>query len=150
MHNTTPEISLKQALSLTFGVELPIKGGKGTNIENAIIIERTSPLNDYVSIEHQVLKYLGVARRLISWNIIKQQLLVHNNRTYDIFELNVIPSQNKECAVQTEYFYFDITACFGPEKETQEDMDRKFTEMKLFVDVLNQAIDKSQVIKTNK
>jgi len=142
MNNSTPEISLKQALFLTFGEELPIKGGKGINIENAIIIERTSPMNDYVSIEHQILKYLGIARRLITWNIVKQQLLVQNDRTYDIFELNVITDQNEQWVAQTEYFYFDITECFGPEKEISEDVEKKFAEMKLFVDKLNEAIDK--------
>jgi hypothetical protein len=142
MNNTTPEISLKQALFLTFGEELPIKGGKGINMENAIIIERTSPMNDYVSIEHQILKYLGIARRLITWNIVKQQLLVQNDRTYDIFELNVITDQNEQWVAQTEYFYFDITECFGPEKEISEDVEKKFAEMKLFVDKLNDAIDK--------
>jgi hypothetical protein len=142
MNNTTPEISLKQALFLTFGEELPIKGGKGINMESAIIIDRTAPLNDYVSIEHQTLKYLGIARRLITWNIVKQQLLVQNNRTYDIFELNVITDQNEQWITQTEYFYFDITECFGPEKEISEDVEKKFAEMKLFVDKLNEAIDK--------
>jgi len=142
MNNTTPEISLKQALFLTFGEELPIKGGKGINMENAIIIERTSPMNDYVSIEHQILKYLGIARRLITWNIVMQQLLVQNDRTYDIFELNVISDQNEQWVAQTEYFYFDITECFGPEKEISEDVEKKFAEMKLFVDKLNEAIDK--------
>jgi hypothetical protein len=142
MNNTTPEISLKQALFLTFGEELPIKGGKGINMESAIIIERTAPLNDYVSIEHQTLKYLGIARGLITWNIVKQQLLVQNNRTYDIFELNVITDQNEQWLAQTEYFYFDITECFGPEKEISEDVEKKFAEMKLFVDKLNEAIDK--------
>ena len=142
MNNSTPEISLKQALFLTFGEELPIKGGKGINMENAIIIERTSPLNDYVSIEHQTLKYLGIARRLISWNIVKQQLLIQNNRTYDIFELNVITDQNDQWVAQTEYFYFDITDCTGPEKEISEDVEKKFAEMKLFVDKLNEAIEK--------
>ena len=142
MNNTNPEISLKQALFLTFGEELPIKGGKGINMESAIIIERTAPLNDYVSIEHQTLKYLGIARRLITWNIVKQQLLVQNNRTYDIFELNVITDQNNQWIAQTEYFYFDITACFGPEKQIPEDVEKKFAEMKLFVDKLNEAIEK--------
>jgi hypothetical protein len=142
MDNTTPEISLKQALFLTFGEELPIKGGKGINMESAIIIDRTAPLNDYVSIEHQILKYLGIARRLITWNIVKQQLLVQNDRTYDIFELNVITDQNEQWVAQTEYFYFDITECFGPEKEISEDVEKKFAEMKLFVDKLNEAIDK--------
>jgi hypothetical protein len=142
MNNATPEISLKQALFLTFGEELPIKGGKGINFETAIIIERTSPLNDYVSIEHQTLKYLGIARRLINWNIVKQQLLFQNNRTFDVFELHVLINQNDQQVTQTEYFYFDITECFGPEKETQQDIDKKIAEMKLFVDKLNEAIDK--------
>ena len=144
MNNKNSEISLKQALFLTFGEELPIKGGKGINIESSIIIERTSPLNDYVSIEHLTLKYLGIARRLITWNIVKQQLLIQNNRTYDIFELNVITDQNDQWIAQTEYFYFDITECFGPEKESQEDINKKLAEMKLYIDKLNEAIEKNK------
>jgi len=50
--------------------------------------------------------------------------------------------QNGILVQQTENHYFDITECFGPEKEISEDVEKKFAEMKLFVDKLNEAIDK--------
>lgn len=146
MNNNNPPITLKQALFLSFGVDLPIRGGKGIDKESAIIIEHTYPLNDYVSTEYLVLKYLRIARGLISWNIVKQQLIVENAKTYDVIEVNVVINQNGELLTQTEYFYFDITECFGPENESQESVDKNFAEMKLYVDKLLEAIvnDKAQ------
>ena len=59
----------REIIKTQFGVDLPISGGIGNSIENAVVIERT-PLNDYVSVEHQVLKYIALVRELLDWKII--------------------------------------------------------------------------------
>jgi hypothetical protein len=49
-------------------------------------------------------------------------------------------NQNGKLVQQTENHYFDINECFGPEKETQSDEDKKLADMKLFLDKMNEAI----------
>ncbi len=43
----------REIIKTQFGVDLPISGGIGNSIDNAVVIERTL-LNDYVSVENQV------------------------------------------------------------------------------------------------
>ncbi len=142
MNNQSPMPSIKEIIFQAFGVTLPIRGGMGNSMENAVIIERSLPFNDYVSIEHEVLNFIAKGRELHSWKKIKQQLLFENGKTYDKLEVNVVINQNGKLFQQTENHYFDITECFGPEKETQSDEDKKLAEMKFFLDKMNEAIDK--------
>jgi len=142
MNNQTQQPSLKEIIFEVFGVNLPIKGGMGNSLENAVIIERTFPMNDYVSTAHEVVNFIAKGRALHSWSTVKQQLLFENEKVYDKLDINVVMNQNGNLFQQTENYYFDITDCFGPEKEISEDVEKKFAEMKLFVDKLNEAIDK--------
>lgn len=113
----------------------------GDSMENAVIIERTMPFNDYVSIENEVVDFIAKGRELHSWNKIKQQLLFENGKTYDNLEVNVVMNQDGKLFQQTENYFFDISECFGSEKEIQSEEDKKLAEMKLFLDKLNEAID---------
>ena len=141
MNHQTPIPSLKEIIFQVFGVTLPIKGGMGDSMENAVIIERTLPFNDYVSIENEVVDFIAKGRELHSWNKIKQQLLFENGKTYDKLEVNVLMNQDGKLFQQTENYFFDITECFGPEKESQSDEDKKLAEMKLFLDKMSEAIE---------
>ena len=125
MNHQTPIPSLKEIIFQVFGVTLPIKGGMGDSMENAVIIERTLPFNDYVSIENEVVDFIAKGRELHSWNKIKQQLLFENGKTYDKLEVNVLMNQDGKLFQQTENYFFDITECFGPEKEIQSEEDKK-------------------------
>ena len=142
MNNQSPMPSIKEIIFQAFGVTLPIRGGMGNSMENAVIIERSLPFNDYVTIEHEVLNFIAKGRDLHSWKKVGQQLLFENGKTYDKLEVNVVINQNGKLFQQTENHYFDITECFGTEKETQTDEDKKLAEMKLFLDKMNEAIDK--------
>ena len=141
MNHQTPIPSLKEIIFQIFGVTLPIKGGMGDSMENAVIIERTLPFNDYVSIENEVVDFIAKGRELHSWNKIKQQLLFENGKTYDKLEVKLVMNQAGKLFQQTENYFFDISECFGPEKEIQSEEDKKLAEMKLFLDKLNEAID---------
>ena len=68
MNNQSPMPSIKEIIFQAFGVTLPIRGGMGNSMENAVIIERSLPFNDYVSIEHEVLNFITKGRDLHSWN----------------------------------------------------------------------------------
>ena len=141
MNHQVPIPSIKEIIFQSFGVTLPIRGGMGNSMENAVIIERSLPFNDYVSIEHEVLNFIAKGRDLHSWKKVGQQLLFENGKTYDKLEVNVVINQDGKLFQQTENHYFDITECFGPEKETQSEEEKKLAEMKLFLDKLNEAID---------
>jgi hypothetical protein len=144
MNHQTSIPSIKEIIFQVFGVTLPIRGGMGDRMENAVIIERTFPFNDYVSIEHEVINFIIKGRELHSWKKIKQQLLFEKGKTYDMLEVNVLSNQEGKLFQHTENYYFDITECFGPEKESQSEEDKKLAEMKLFLDKLNESIDNKE------
>jgi hypothetical protein len=66
MNHQAPIPSLKEIIFQVFGVTLPIRGGMGDSMENAIIIERILPITDYVSIEHEVVNFIVKGRDLHS------------------------------------------------------------------------------------
>ncbi len=141
MKNKFTFTSVKDIIQDVFGDNLPIRGGMGNSMENAIIIERTNPINDYVSIEYHVLRYIALGRCYHSCDILKQQLLFQNGKTFDKIDVKIISNENGQMIRGVETFYFDISECYGPEKN-QSDEDKKLAEMKLFLDNLNEIIGK--------
>ncbi|MBT0653357.1 hypothetical protein [Geomobilimonas luticola] len=105
------EISIREMLKNDFGVDLPISGGWGNTIENAVIVHYGIP-NDYVSVEHSYLKLLGMGRQ-VSWKRIQQQLLTVGDRKYDKLKIEVTQETESEISTTIENYYFDITDCFG-------------------------------------
>lgn len=106
-------MTLKDLLKSDFGVELPISGGFGNSIDNAVIIHR-SGINDYVGTEHFILKCLGKGRG-IEWQILGQELLNHNDQQIDKIKIETKQTTELEIITQIENYYFDITECFGNE-----------------------------------
>lgn len=104
-------MTLKDLLEKDFGVEIPISGGFGNSLENAIIIHRVG-INDYVETEHFILECLGKGRR-IKWKVLRQELLFHNNKTVDKIKIETRQYTESEIITQIESYYFDITECFG-------------------------------------
>jgi hypothetical protein len=145
MNNQSPMPSIKEIIFEVFGATLPIRGGMGNSLENAVIIERSLPFNDYASIEQEVVNFIVKGRALQSWKMMKQELLFENGKTYDKLEVNIVSNQNGKLFQQTENYYFDITECFGPENETPSDEGKKLAEMKLFLDKLNESIDNKEI-----
>lgn len=143
MNNRYPSASIKELIQQVFGDEMPISGGMGNSIENAIVIKRTKPLNDYVSIQYHVMRYIALGRCYHSCNIIKQQLLFQDGKIFDKLDVVIILNENGQWIKKVETFYFDISECYGLEKENPSDEDKKLTEMKLFLDNLNGLIDKN-------
>lgn len=94
MNNQSPMPSIKEIIFEVFGTTLPIRGGMGNSLENAVIIERSLPFNDYASIEHEVVNFIIKGRELHSWKMMKQELLFENGKTYDKLEVNVVSDQN--------------------------------------------------------
>jgi hypothetical protein len=67
---------LNDLLKTDFGIDLPISGGLGNSIDNAIIIHR-SGVNDYLRTEYSILECLGKVKG-IEWEVLEQALLKHN------------------------------------------------------------------------
>ena len=106
-------MTLTDLLKSDFWVELPISGGFGNSIDNAVIIHR-SGINDYVGTEHFILKCLGKGRG-IEWQILGQELLNHNDQQIDKIKIETKQTTELEIITQIENYYFDITECFGNE-----------------------------------
>ena len=77
-----------------------ISGGDGSSFENAIII---SECNNLEGIDYE---YLEVRKRFGNYKLIRQSLLKHNNRMFDMLELKL--ENGREIKL-----YFDITEFFG-------------------------------------
>ncbi len=133
-------MSLKDLLKSDFGVELPISGGFGNSMDNAVIIHRIG-INDYVGTEHFILECLGKGRG-IEWKILGQELLSHNDKKID--KINIETKQTKELEIitQIENYYFDISECFGNEIRqansfNEEDTLKKIKERIIELESLN-------------
>lgn len=131
----------REIIKTQFGADLPISGGIGNRSENAVVIERT-PLNDYVSVEHQVLKYIALGRELLDWKIIHQQLLFENGKSLDKLQVKVIFKKDGQFFEATENHYFDITDCtnFNTTDTLNED-DKQIKDMQFFLKTLKEKID---------
>jgi hypothetical protein len=105
-------MNIRDLIKNDFSVDLPIKGGQGNSIDDPVIIERVSPINDYVGTEYAFLKYIGIGRG-IEWKTIEQQLLTHNGREIDKIKIETKQITETEIITQIENYYFDITECFG-------------------------------------
>ena len=105
-------MSIRELIYRDFGVDLPIKGGDSNSIDNPIIIERQSMINDYIAVEYAFLKYIGIGRG-IEWKVLGQELLSHNGRKIDKIKIETIETTENEIITQTENYYFDISECYG-------------------------------------
>ncbi len=95
--------------------ELPIQGGWGYTLEDAVIIDKNDPIVskvlpfdglgiEYVFVEKRIYEELIIFRDInerysgIEWNLLEQSLKHHNNRVYDklIFEVTALPDQDWE------------------------------------------------------
>lgn len=130
-------MTLKDLLEKDFRVALPISGGFGNSIDNAIVIHRNG-INDYVGTEHYILKYLGIGRR-IDWKILGQELITHGSKKIDKIKIETKQFTESEIITQIENYYFDITDCFGIKMENNNSFDEE--------KILAQIIERIKVLE---
>lgn len=106
-------MTIKEQIKNECGVDLPISGGFGNSIDDAIIIHRTG-INDYVGTERFILNCLGESKNF-EWKLLIQMLLDHEDKTIDKIEIETITPTEHGIITKVENFYFDITDCFGKE-----------------------------------
>ena len=100
------EQTLRELIKQVFEKDLPISGGFGSSIVDAIVIELANG-GVGVDMEYQVLEYLRILNRTPNWKVEKQELLGHDNKHYD--KLSIIYSDN---AAYRHNYYFDISKFF--------------------------------------
>jgi hypothetical protein len=132
-------MDIRELIKKAFNEDLPISGGMGNSIEAAVILESAGPLNDYVSLEYQVMDLISKGRD-VNWELKGQELIVKEGRKYDKLMVAVKGINGNPMPLQTEYHYYDITNCMNiSQKDNQQD-DEKMVKMKSFLDeVLRQT-----------
>jgi hypothetical protein len=98
-------VSLKETIMKFFNVDLPISGGYGSSMEDAIRIEVSDAKG--VSVEQDVLKFIHAFGEQ-QFKVIRQELLHKDDRVYDKIELEVSTDPEHH-----QNYYFDITRFFG-------------------------------------
>ena len=133
-------MDIRELIKKAFNEDLPISGGMGNSIEQAVILESGGPLNDYVSLEYQVLDLISRGRD-VSWELKGQELIVKEGRKYDKLEVVVKGINGNSMTLQTEYHYYDITNCMNilPDKRQQD--DKEMIKMKSFLDEMLRQTD---------
>ena len=53
-------MDIKELINKAFNVNLPIRGGMGNSIEKVVVLESVGPLNDYLSMEYQIINPDGM------------------------------------------------------------------------------------------
>ena len=103
-------MDIKELLKKAFNVDLPIRGGMGNSIDQAVILESADPLNDYVSLEYQIMDLISAGRD-VSWKLEMQELVVKDCRRYDKLIVAVKGINGNPMPLVLENHYFDITEC---------------------------------------
>lgn len=95
--------TLRQRLEEDFGIDLPISGGNGKSMGDAIIIDKAT--RDYVGIEYFIVKliYEMIGK---TWETQRQVLRSENNRNYDQL---IVKVYNPDGSTHLTDFWFDIT-----------------------------------------
>jgi hypothetical protein len=132
-------MDIRELIKKAFKEDLPISGGMGNSIEQAVILESAGLLNDYVSLECHVMDLISKGRD-VSWELKGQELIVKDGRKYDKLMVAVKGINGNPMPLQIEYHFYDITNCMNilPHKRQQD--DKEMIKMKSFLDeVLRQT-----------
>jgi hypothetical protein len=105
-------MDIRELIKKAFNEDLPISGGMGNSIEEAVILESAELLNDYVSLQYQVMDLISKGRD-VSWELKGQELIVKDGRKYDKLMVAVKGINGNHMPLQIEYHYYDITKCMN-------------------------------------
>jgi len=89
-------MDIRELLKGAFNEDLPISGGMGNSIEAAVVLESAGPLNDYLSLEYQVMDLISMGRN-VSWEFKGQELVVKDDKKYDKLLVAVRESMETQC-----------------------------------------------------
>ena len=133
-------MDIRDLLMKAFNKDLPISGGMGNSIEAAVAMESAGPLNDYVSLEYQVMDLISQGRD-VKWELKGQELVVKDARKYDKLTVAVKGINGNPMPLHLEYHYFDITKCMNMLPDDNQQNDEEMIKMKLFLDEMFRQTD---------
>jgi hypothetical protein len=133
-------MDIRELIKKAFKEDLPISGGMGNSIEQAVILESAGLLNDYVSLEYHVMDLISKGRD-VSWELKGQELVVKDGRKYDKLMVAVKGINGNPMPLQIEYHYYDITNCMNMLPDYNQQDDEKMEKMKLFLDEMLRQTD---------
>ena len=126
-------MDIRELLKKSFNEDLPIRGGMGNSLEQAVILESAGPVNDHVALEYRVMDLISMGRD-VSWELKRQELIVKNGRQYDKLIVAVKGINGNPLPLVLENHYFDITECMNMLPDENQQNDEKMIKMKLFLD----------------
>jgi len=100
-------MTIKALIKTQLGTDLPISGGDGWSLEDAIILHHNQHY-DAIRLEYTIMHSLACIQKQ-PFEFVEQLLLENGDRQYDRIEVKMITPMDR---VQHRYFYFDITDCF--------------------------------------
>jgi hypothetical protein len=126
-------MDIRELIRKAFNEDLPISGGMGNSIEEAVILESAGPMNDYLTLEYRVMDLISKGRD-VSWELKRQSLVVKDDRKYDKLEVAVKGINGNPMPMQLQNHYYDITKCMNVLSNDNQSDDEKIVKMKLFLD----------------
>lgn len=100
---------IRDIVKYRYGIDLPIHGGSGRDIDDPIFLEITKD-NNIIAIEKAVLICLGVINDY-DWQPISQTLHLVDNKKVDQIDIQIF-EDNDLYSYRIEKYYFEITKCF--------------------------------------
>jgi hypothetical protein len=126
-------MDIRELLKKSFNEDLPIRGGMGNSLEQAVILESAGPVNDHVALEYRVMDLISMGRD-VSWELKRQELIVKNGRQYDKLIVAVKGINGNPLPLVLENHYFDITDCINVLPNDIQADDQEMKKMKAFLD----------------
>jgi hypothetical protein len=100
-------MNLRRLFRKVYGIELPIKGGTGDSLDNAIVIFGVSTI-DSINIEEQVLDLMHDLNDY-DYELVELESINKGKYTYDKYVMKLQCQHTKRILLKT--YYFDITNC---------------------------------------
>lgn len=99
--------SLKEEILLNNRTLLPISGGRGKSLEDAIIIHADKEGEYCIYYENYLFEYLHFGL-FWYWEKVSQRLILKNEKRYDFVKIAIFDDFTEEL-IRHEEYYFDIT-----------------------------------------
>lgn len=126
-------MDIRELLKKSFNEDLPIRGGMGNSLKEAVILEPVGPMNDYVALEYRVMDLISMGRD-VSWELQRQELVVNNGRRCDKLIVAVKGINGNPMPLVLENHYFDITECSNVLPNDIQSDDQELKKVKSFLD----------------
>lgn len=102
--NKILKMNFRKIIKDKFNIELSIREGNGTTIENPIVIDHTQ----YIRVEKDCINDACKILHM-KWVIYKQELIEYMGKSIDVITIRISKNGDFENNYKQTYFYFDIS-----------------------------------------